>query len=78
MSNISNILFTLLFEYSKIKVVLAMITTAICLVLYFLCDSEKERGWLLVGATIVVFGLFMLSRVTEADLLTIKAFFNLQ
>ena len=29
----------------------------ILLILYFVCDSEKERGWLLVGVTIVLIAI---------------------
>lgn len=52
----------------------APITIAILVSLYFICDSEKERGWLLVGAMIIIFSAAILSTITDADIQMIRSY----
>ena len=78
MSNIWNILYTLIFGLKKYNIVILVVSLVICLVLYILCDSEKERGWLLVGAVIVLSALFYISRLTDADLQAIRTILKIE
>ena len=51
---------------------IAPIIIAILVSLYFICDSEKERGWLLVGVMIIIFPVVISSKITDADIQAIK------